>query len=123
MITLTFAEFRDGQRDQEDDFELYIIKRNDETLYVGISKQGVWNRWFGSWGHMPRNIYGEFLYNSGISREIIEHAPQSDNWIVELWTLDDCRELFQNSSLNLQFSEIYMIKRLQPSFNFTHARC
>lgn len=119
MITLTFAEFHKGDYDDKDEcHDLYIIKRDTETLYVGISTRDVWNRWFGQWGgHIRRNGWGEYFHTSEIGRAVIENMPQSNNWTVELWTLDDLRKYFATPLLSLRRAENLMIKQLKPCHN------
>ena len=119
MITMTFQKFRDTEWD-EGDTVLYVVKRGPETLYVGISERGIWNRWFAPRGHMPRNIYGERFWTSHIGEAVAKHAPQSDKWIVELWSLEDCRKFFQSHNIpniSLRYAEKLMIDHLRPRLN------
>jgi hypothetical protein len=127
MIKMTFQKFRDTEWD-EGDTELYIIKRGSETLYVGISECGIWNRWFGRrGGHLRSNIYGQYFPTSDIGQAILKHAPESDNWIVELWTVEECAKLFnfnhqeKPARLSLRHVEKLMIDRLRPRLNVINA--
>ena len=119
MITLTFAEFHKGNYDDKEEFhEMYIIKQENNTLYVGISSRDVWERWFSQWGgHIRRNGWGEYFHTSEIGRAVIQNMPESDNWIVELWTLEDCRKFFHSPLLPLGRAETEMIKHLHPVHN------
>jgi hypothetical protein len=47
MIEMDFASFH-NQDYIEKGYELYAMKnRSGEILYVGISNQSIWERWFG----------------------------------------------------------------------------
>lgn len=127
MITLTFEEFRRGDYDDREEFhELYVLRRGDEVLYVGISARGAWMRWFGWNGHITRNGWGEDLHTSSAGRAVIEHAPESNKWLVELWTIEDCARLFigdefEPFQMPLRRAENLMIERRRPVLNVTNA--
>src|ERR1051325_9320240 len=102
MIELTFHEFHE-QKYQQQQFCLYVVKNaNENILYVGISTNDIWERWFGWGGHMTwdgKIIYGE----SPIGVKIETHLPDSLGWKIQLWTLEDCikfckKELASNVS-------------------------
>ena len=122
MIELTFLEFHEHQY-QEDGFRLYVIKnRNNDVLYIGISTNNIWERWFGFGGHLVwdgKIIYGE----SSIGLKIEDHLPDSLRWKIQLWTLQDCinfgrSELSKNTSaLTIRDVEPIMIQKLSPALN------
>lgn len=61
----------------------------DEILYIGISSQKIWDRWFGWNGHIFDGR--DFLDGkSSIGEKIVDHLPDSWGWKIQLWTLDDC---------------------------------
>ena len=52
MIELAFQQFHDQQY-REQRYELYMLKNGlGDILYIGISKNDIWERWFGWGGHM-----------------------------------------------------------------------
>jgi hypothetical protein len=119
MITMTFADFYKTDWD-EGEHELYVLKRGSDVLYVGISERGIWNRWFGSWGHIPANGWGERFAGSQAGRAVLQNAPESANWIMELWTVQDCARFINRPDLrfrNIRQVEPYMIELLKPSLN------
>ena len=65
MIEITFLDFYEYKYDTEEFYQLYVMKNGlDEILYIGISSQNIWNRWFGWTGHItvgPRFLVGENL--------------------------------------------------------------
>jgi hypothetical protein len=131
MISLTFENFRNGSYPEEFDVdaELYVVKNETKVLYVGISHQGIWNRWFSRLGHMPTNAYGEHYYTSLIAREILEKEPESMKWIIELWTKEDCIRFINDESIKcapdaikIDSLEPRMIEKLKPFWNSTYAQ-
>ena len=125
MIELTFLEFHEQQY-TENQFCLYVIKNGlGDILYIGISTNNVWERWFGWGGHMTwdgKVIYGE----SPIGAKIENHLPDSLNWKIQLWTLNDCIT-FCGTELPSDFSEVtihdiepIMIRKLSPALNLTY---
>jgi len=76
MIELTLLEFHEQQY-REQQYCLYVVKNgNNDILYVGISINNIWERWF-AWGsHMTwdgKVIYGE----SPIGVKVENHLPDS----------------------------------------------
>jgi len=46
MIEMTFEDYHQANFTEEG-FRLYVLKNGlDDTLYVGISRKNIWNRWF-----------------------------------------------------------------------------
>jgi hypothetical protein len=53
MIEITFKDFYELNYRETEAYELYVMKNgHDEVLYVGISSQNIWGRWFGWNGHI-----------------------------------------------------------------------
>ena len=125
MIELTFQAFHD-QKYREQKFCLYVvINGNENVSYVGISTTDVWERWFGWGGHMTWDgdvIYGE----SPIGVKIQNHLPDSLNWKIQLWTLEDCLEFCRKeipgdlSEVTIHEIEPVMIRKLSPTLNLTY---
>ena len=131
MITMSFGEFAKGKYDTKNELhQLYVvIGDKDEVLYVGISKAGIWDRWFGWRGRMPKNGNGSWFPMDYISVEIVEHLPESLAWTIELWTLSDCLKLFTDvikkigyapDRLDIGDCEKWMIEKRIPSLNVIH---
>src|SRR6266542_6652703 len=124
MIELTFLDFHEQQY-HEQQFCLYVLKNgNEDVLYVGISTNDIWERWFGWGGHITwdgKVIYGE----SPVGAKIENHLPDSLKWKIQLWSLKDCLE-FCSGVLSGDISEItiheiepIMIRKLSPTLNGT----
>ena len=55
MIELDFQQFHD-QKYREQGYELYVLKNGlGGILYIGISKNDIWQRWFG-WVAVPMRL-------------------------------------------------------------------
>jgi hypothetical protein len=125
MIELTFQEFHQQQY-QENVFCSYVVKNgNGDILYIGISTNNIWERWFGWGGHMVwdgKVIYGE----SPIGTKIENHLPDSLDWKIQLWTLEDCLQFCRNelpgdmSAMTIHDIEPLMIQKLHPALNLTY---
>lgn len=122
MIELSFLEFHQ-QRYAEQQFCLYVVKNgSSDILYIGISTNDVWERWFGFGGHLTWDgdiIYGE----SPIGVKIENHLPDSLGWKIQLWSLKDCLEFCGEELRNdlpeatIQELESRMIRKLSPALN------
>lgn len=141
MLSLTFKEFMKGNYGEkigkyysETDHKLYVIRNGDDILYVGISKSGIWNRWFGGLGRMKK-INGRWWWKDLISREIIEHMPESLKYTIELYSLDELFEIFKDeigerytdnawreATWRLSDLEAMMIEKLHPALNVQNNR-
>lgn len=128
MIEITFKEFYEYTYREDGFYELYIMKNGlEEILYVGISAQNIWNRWFGWNGH----IMGDSSFMIGestVGRKIVDYLPDAWNWKIQLWTLDDCKA-FCADEINLhgrytiqsiQAVEPLMIRKLHPILNMNY---
>lgn len=125
MIELTLLDFH-GQQYSEQEYCLYVVKNaSEDVLYVGISVNDIWERWFGWGGHILWDgniIYGE----SPIGIKIENHLPDSLKWKIQLWNLNDCLDFctgglpLDTSSLTLYEIEQVMIGKLSPAINGTH---
>jgi hypothetical protein len=77
MIEVTFREFFEYKYHNDNFYELYIMKNGlGETLYIGISSENIWNRWFGWRGHImvgTNYLIGE----SSVGRKVVDHLPDS----------------------------------------------
>jgi hypothetical protein len=88
MRALRFGDFRAGNfedtpGDQAE--ELYLLRDGDEVIYIGITGRGIWQRWFDPFfGHTGAR-------KSKVGELVNRMRPQSDEWMIELWTVDDCR--------------------------------
>ena len=78
--------------------------------------------------HLVINFYGEWYATSDAGRAIIENLPESNNWSIELWTLQDCIDFLgdrfkeaNKTVLTIKYIEPYMIAKLRPSLNIIYA--
>jgi hypothetical protein len=130
MKSLTFKEFIDGKYVDDDDYAIYIVKNNADVLYVGISRDNIYNRWFtAEHSHIVRTANGTAIRgNSAIGQAIVENLPKSLEWTVILLTEAECIErLGDRSPCKSEYDnnaltklERYLISKLQPLFNATH---
>lgn len=118
-IRMSFRRFLDGKY-HDGNHNLYIIWKGKQALYVGISHDNIWYRWFKrSWqGHMSfMQKYsgtlegGEWVGHSPIGRVIATNLPKSLKWTVELRHYSDLR---------LGRAESGLIRELRPLFNSTY---
>jgi hypothetical protein len=121
MIEIEFESFH-NQDFVEEGYALYVMKNGlGDALYVGISQQSIWTRWFAWNGHIlwsANAIEG----NSAVGRKIVDHLPESLRWKIQLWTLEDCvafcRDVLPSSNIpSIDFIEPYMIQKLSPILN------
>ena len=130
MKSMKFGDFRDNYDIDPGFHDLYIIKNDQVVLYIGISKENIWNRWFAtSYSHIQKNYYGQWFGCSTIGRRIVYNMPESDNWIIELWSLDDCKMAFSEQCKAAHWSldrmpinefERMMIRQYCPVDNVYH---
>src|SRR6185503_19402571 len=85
----------------------------------------IWERWFSWGGHMTWDgnvIYGE----SPVGVKIENHLPDSLNWKIQLWTLQDCVNFCRNelpidtSEITIHEIEPLIIRKLFPALNSTY---
>jgi hypothetical protein len=89
MFEITFKDFYELGYEEDAWHELYVVKNGlDEVLYVGITSQKIWDRWFGWNGHIF--LSGPILVGrSSVGNKIVDHLPDAWEWKVQLWSLDD----------------------------------
>jgi hypothetical protein len=133
MIKLKFSKFMNGRyNDRGEDHELYVLRGEGCVLYVGISRTGIRNRWFAdASSHLYRGRNNELLYNSRVGEAVVRCAPDSMNWVIELWTKEDCIKFLQSQikdramenrlRRDIRFCEDLMIEQLKPCLNIAGA--
>ena len=85
MITMTFSKFTNPDNfPDDDDIELYVLRKSKKILYIGISESNVWNRWFGNRGRMYKNAGGYWNGSDTTSISIIQNMPASLRWNIDL---------------------------------------
>ena len=85
-IKMNFREFYSGEWVSDDQFyELYIISKDDDIFYIGISRDSVWHRWFGGRGHIPNWNTGCYCAST-VGCRIIDNLPGSWEYTVGLYT-------------------------------------
>src|SRR5215216_3788094 len=129
MKSFKFSEFYKGQF-VDDGFELYLLKDTDKkVLYIGISRDSIWHRWFGGGtSHMDIDAAGNICGKSYVGEAIARGFPVSWNWMIELWTLEDCLKACKVEpsgrdvgKLGIETIEPYMIVKFGPLYNLTHS--
>lgn len=122
MIEITFKEFYEDRYLKDEFHELYVMKNGlNQILYVGISNQNIWNRWFGWNGHIIGDAR-QMIGASKVRQKIVDHLPNSWNWKIQLWTLNDCldfcaKEINPHGKYSIKLLEPFVIQKLQPIMN------
>jgi len=128
MKELKFSEFYQGQF-SDDGYELYIVKDIEKNvMYIGISRDSIWHRWFGgSISHMNSHATGKVYGKSYIGEVIERRLPSSWDWLIELWTKEDCLKACEATfigkdldKIEIESIEPYMILKFEPLYNVTH---
>jgi len=109
-------------KDPLEPYQLYVVRKASQVLYVGISESNVWNRWFsGTFSHMPINIHGEYDGITRIGIEISRDIGHLSEYRIELWTLKDCMEYCKDSLLSdkcdIHDVEPLMVQAWRPVLN------
>jgi len=128
MDTLTFEKFMSGDY-PDDDYSIYIVRDNAEVLYIGISRDNIYDRWFtASYSHIIKFADGALMGRSTIGEVIVGNMPNSLQWSIDLLSIEDCIKLlgdkspckseYDNNALDKL--ERYLISELNPLFNVTH---
>lgn len=129
MYSLKFSDFMNGNYDEKIDSGtvLYVIRdMNNKVLYIGISRAGIWNRWFSSVrSHIFQNYLGEKYATSSIGKYILENLPNSNNFIIELWKIKElCKKFGVKEEYGyylLEELEAEMIHEYHPALNIMNA--
>ena len=127
MLDLTFAEFYGANYDDSHDVGVYVVK-NGDALYVGMSSSNIWNRWFyGTFrSHMEQDVSGMWYGYSAIGRKIADNMPESWNWHIELWRVEDCVNFFgdylatvgfRTDRIDVRAAEQILMKHYNPKLN------
>ena len=122
MKALRFAEFYQGKY-KDIGYELYFIKDSGgKALYIGISGDSIWHRWFGAeTSHFTIVENGGVCGTSHIGQVIERNFPASWNWTIELWTKDDCQKaLSKEKNSAIKDLEESMIAKFNPVYNVMH---
>jgi hypothetical protein len=128
MKSLKLSEFYKGEFADEG-YELYFVKDiHEKPIYIGISRDSTWHRWFGGGpSHMDTNAAGKLYGKSYIGEVIARRFPDSWDWVIELWTKEDCLKVcsieFRDrdpDKIEIDSIEPYMISKFQPLYNVTH---
>lgn len=100
---------------------VYIVRDNDFVIYVGKTTTGVSTRLqshcgCGEWGWSGEDSLGCFIR---------ENKPDSDNWKVDIYTVDDCISELRSEKPYYKFFDIddaeqYFIHLHNPALNIVH---
>lgn len=134
MIKMKFTKFMNGKySDRGESHDLYILKGEKTILYIGISHVNIWERWFASpSSHIYWGPHDDMLFNSKAGEAVVKCRPDSMNWIIELWTQEDCinylrpnfNEAWEEKRCwrDIRFCEDLMIRKLEPCLNIAGSR-
>lgn len=127
MIDLKFSQFMSRRYDDHDEtHQLYVLQAAACVLYVGISRSDVWGRWFQMpTSHLFRVGKDRWRSNSEAGRAVLECYPESKDWTIQLWTVDDCIQFLglesrldiKRAQRDIFFVENLMINKLKPALN------
>lgn len=70
----------------------YVVRNDIEILYIGISKIGVYNRWFGGQNPHIKFRFEEIYGTSTIGKNIIDNFPDSKKWLIDQFSEIECLE-------------------------------
>jgi site-specific recombinase XerD len=101
---------------------LYVVRDNSRILYVGQAEhESTQERLL---LHLAANIdatyRGQTLEPSSLGTYVLANAPKSNDWQIDLLTLDDCQLLAQaahSRRLTVSDAEKFLIKSLAPELN------
>ncbi|MBI3742364.1 MAG: hypothetical protein HY257_11500 [Chloroflexi bacterium] len=117
MKTITIAQILDNALSESGwkDFCIYVFRDDDFVLYVGKSTQNIIDR-------LEEHLGLTYRDQSQVGRLIMENAPLSRSWSVDLLTLEDSlqfvREYFPESmGIDLELAERATILRHSPPLN------
>ncbi|HSL45239.1 MAG TPA: hypothetical protein VK897_17530 [Anaerolineales bacterium] len=128
MKSLKFSEFYKGKFADEG-YELYFVKdMKEKPIYIGISRDSIWHRWFGGGpSHMGIKASGKLYGKSYLGEVIARRLPSSWDWIIELWTKEDCLDVCKTeflgrdrNKIEIESIEPYMIIKFEPLYNVMH---
>jgi hypothetical protein len=111
-IMISFKKFYEYKYPERERYNLYIVWRGKQALYVGISTNNVWNRWFGRLAPHIRRAGNKWLedWSSPIGSVVTHNLPASLRWKIELRYYDR----------SLKTIESRLINDLRPLFNITY---
>jgi hypothetical protein len=128
MEALMFSEFYKGKF-EDIGYELYFVRdAESKAMYIGISRNSIWHRWFGGGAsHMDINASEKLSGASYIGQVIERRFPSSWDWTIELWTKEDCLRALvvelegkNTNRINIETLEPYMISKFEPLYNVMH---
>ena len=122
MIRLTIKEAIKFTGVIEEPCTLYMVRDGETVFYIGKSGSPI-NRILQHMG-----LADHFAATSPIGRCILANAPESDEWLFEMYTVDDCAPFFVGSAIKLppanvrhpefvDIAEMQMIKYWRPCLN------
>lgn len=141
MIMYKIKDFLSSEKEidyEDNDLEVYVVRNNEEILYVGMAKHGIYRRWFIDPGHhiyLNKNNLPIRGY-SKIGNRIMDDLPRSMDWEIDLWSIKDLLLFFnkdyriENKKMridcfytgldfecSLKYIEGYLIVYLNPLLN------
>ena len=127
MIELTLSKFWKGKYDDHGELHsLYVLKAGTCVLYIGISREDIWRRWFNApSSHLSKVAPSTWCFNSKAGEAVLRCYPESMKWVIELWTADDCipflelETRFEQKRVrrDIRHAESLMIEKLRPALN------
>lgn len=125
MLSILFSEFVAGDFDDDaENHQLYVVKAGNEVLYIGITNDLIWNRWFSQGSSHMQIANGLLKGYSTVGRAIEDNLPESLGWTIAMYTLEDCIRILENDikqgpwkNVDIRLVENLMIQKMSPSLN------
>lgn len=123
MVSLTLDEARSVKSEfAYNEFCLYLLRDQERVIYAGKSEWNVLKRLREHLG-LPNRWGWNGAWPSPIGMHILENAPASDQWTIEMLTLRDCLPtlLWYNPHVlraSIQEAERGLICCYRPPFNY-----
>jgi hypothetical protein len=99
-------------------YHLYAFRDGDLVLYVGKSEQNIIDR-------LEEHLGVSFRSYSHVGKFIADNSPVSNNWYIDLRTLDDCGGLVWKyfpdcKFVDIDIAEQALIREFSPPLNTSH---
>jgi len=117
MITISVKDALNGNVPLTDEaYGVYVVRDGQTKIYVGkTERQDIVDRI--SW-HLGN---GPFTKVSPLGRYIIKNKPRSHNWKIDILSLDDCNQIFEERGLprrrKIRTAETTLIHLYHPLIN------
>jgi hypothetical protein len=103
MISVSVGEILQGWDEDPFDTRIYLIRDDKFVFFVGVLEGAILD-------HVLRHC--GLVYNGPpadrVGRLILDNAPSSNGWVVDLLSLENCAPIIRLAMLNLNSSNDYL---------------